>query len=419
MPDNILPRSVIYMDASGEPHLTGYLFSFLTNFALTLNATLRIAWNRVDLDYPDETLGREVLWSAGRGIVDVPLSIVNIGPSSGWQQIIPSQVMEISKWQLILPIEPELGSTAMIFAAGLFNNILYAVLLMTLFALLLENNQRLELGESPSLWCLIPLIDTVLRAFLYQTCALPRRQTRRLRRIYFILFSFTFLSYNIYITHLEMMLVHPPREPPIRNYQDMRRSNLRILLTPDDRNHMMSIIGETDFWDVHQMVNRSVFQAMRRLPNISYAYPITQTLWPLIQLKFIKQPRQSFRLSNDFIFLSFVPFVIPLPRNSIFEEILNRFILNTQCSGLYPLWFRRTFQSLVQIGKMEVLPYQSVTDYYHILGCMDFYPIWRFYGCYTAVSILVFVIELGLVYVKRHGCLLGFLKVDQQPNFHP
>ncbi|XP_034475802.1 uncharacterized protein LOC117782853 [Drosophila innubila] len=410
MPDNVLPRNVFYMDSKGKPQLTGYLVSFLNNFARTLNATVKITWNYVPLDSPDEILGWEVMRYVSEGIVDIPLSIVNIGASTDWRLVISSYVMEISKWQLILPVEPEIDSASEIFAAGNLRNIFIALILMLLFALLLDNNHRLDLGKTPSIWCLIQFIDPVLRAMLYQTCVLPRKPSQRLIRIYILLFMFSFLSYNIYIAQLEMMLVHPTREPPIRNYQDMQRMGLKILLSPNEKSQIMSILGDQDridFWSIFQMVNRSEFQAIRRQSNTSYAYPITQTLWPLIQHKFIKQPRKAFRLSQDFIYLHFVPFGMPLPKNSIYEGALNRYILNTQCSGLYALWFRQTFQKLVKIGKMEVLPYQSVKDYYHILRFRDFLSVWIFYGCHLVISIITFLMELGLAYLKRRECFIS------------
>lgn len=404
MPDNVLPRNVVYMDSKGQPQLTGYLVSFLNNFAKTLNATVKVTSNQLLLDSPDETFDWEVMSNVAKERVDIPLSIVNVAASTEWKKIISSYVMEISKWQLILPVEPDIDSVVEIIGAGNSNNIFIGMIVMLLFALLFENSHRLEQGKSPSIWCIIQFIDPVLRTMLYQTCTLPRRPSGRLNRIYILLFLFSFLSYNIYIAHLEMLLVHPFREPPVRNFQDMQRKGLKILLSHNERNVIMSTVGQPnqmDIWGNFQMVNRSEFQAMRRLSNTSYAYPITQTLWPLIKQRYIKQHRMAFRLSEDFIFSHFVAFVIPLPKNSIYEKTLNRYILNTQCSGLYALWFRQTFQDLVKIGKFDVYPYQSRMDCYHILRFNDFRSVWIFYGAYIVISIVIFIFEIGMAYMKR------------------
>ncbi|KAH8297388.1 hypothetical protein KR044_011182, partial [Drosophila immigrans] len=407
MPDNVLPRTVYYKDASGQPQMAGYLAPFLNNFARTLNATVKISWKHVPLDEPEEMIGRTGLYLMGKGIVDIPLSLMNIASTIDHTSLIASYVMEISTWQLIVPVEAELKSELLIFAAATKAHIYLIVLVMTLFALMLHylRIRELEKGEGGILRCLYQLIDPVLRATLYQTFVLPRRPSERLKAVYYLLFFFSFVSYNIYVAQLEMLLIHPPRETPIRTYQDLRKAGLKILLTADDNYLMKDSVGRhhmNEFWDVYEIVNRSIFQTLRRQPNSSYAYPITHTLWPLIERKFAKQPFAPFRLSKEFTFLSLVPFGLPLPQNSIYEEALNRYILNTHCSGLYGLWFHQTFQSLVEIGKLEVLPYQSIGDTLHLLRCGDLYLVWVLFLCHIGVAITAFVFEVGLANVHLY-----------------
>ncbi|XP_062128782.1 uncharacterized protein LOC133840758 [Drosophila sulfurigaster albostrigata] len=399
VPDNILPRSVYYRDAMEKPHVVGYLASFLYNFAKTLNATVRICWDHVPLNMPEEMISQGVIELTDEGMVDIPLCIINTASTVGQTSLISSYVMETSTWQLIVPLEAECESEFLIFTAASKAQMCISILIMVLFALLLHNFGRLELGESANLRCLYQLIDPVLRAVTNQTFVLPRQPSRMLRGVYSMLFLFSFLSYNIYIAQLEMILVHPPREKPLKSYQDLRHVGLKILLTPDDKHLMHDLLGSrhmNEFWDIYEVVNRSTFQSLRRQPNISYAYPITHTLWPLIQRKFAKQPYPLFRLSKEFTFVSFLLFGLPLSRNSIYEEPLNRYILNTHCSGLYNHWFHRCFDKLVEIGKMEVLPYISIEETFHILRWEHFRYIWVFYFIHISFATIVFVFEIGL-----------------------
>ncbi|KAH8384622.1 hypothetical protein KR093_003067, partial [Drosophila rubida] len=405
MPDNILPRSVYFKDAQGQPQFSGYLARFIKEFARSLNATLSIPWCHVPLDRPEEMIIHDSISLMTKGVVDIPMSIINIATAFDESSLICSYVVEISAWQLLLPMEAELRSELMVLASANEFHVYFGILVILLFTLVLHFTTCLELGEWSYLGWLNLLIDPVLKTILNQAFVLPRRSSIMWKFIYCMMMLFGLLSYNIYLAQLEMNIIHPPRRPPLRTYEDLRKVGLKILMSPDDRYMMQDTLGREHmnaFWDVYEVVNRSFFQVMRRQPNSSYAYPITHTLWPLIERKYAKLPYPSFRISKEFTFIDLVPFGLPLPRNSIYEEALNRFILNTHCSGLYENWFHRTFQHLVEIGKMEVLPYQSIEETVHMLCWKDLYVISVVASIHICIAIIVFVFEVAMGNVHRY-----------------
>ncbi|XP_032293004.2 uncharacterized protein Ir60b [Drosophila virilis] len=400
MPDNVFPRTVVYKDAQGHYQLSGYLSSFMENFAKTLNATLKISWHQVPRDN-EIVKFKKVTRLIQTRTVDIPACISNIALDPDFRNY--SHVMEISKWQLMVPLESEIDRTLLVFGGGSQMQIVYAMCLMCLLALLLHNVNRLELGLAPSACCLGALTDPVLRAILYQTLSMPRRPSLRLKITYMLILVSSFLSYNTYITQLETNLVHPLTKPPIRSYQDMRRVGLKILFTDLDKPAMLKAIGKhvlSTNWDVHELVNSSVFQAMRCLPNSSYAYPVTQTMWPFIERKFARQHRAPFRLSKDFTLLSLVPFAIPLSNDSIYHRALNSYILHTQASGLYSFWYRRSYYKLLSIGKMEELPYNNFECNCY-LRWIDLYYFWLLYTCMVCLSLVIFAFELSARLIKK------------------
>ncbi|KRF97851.1 uncharacterized protein Dwil_GK26934 [Drosophila willistoni] len=95
----------------------------------------------------------------------------------------------------------------------------------------------------------------------------------------------------------------------------------------------------------------------------------------MLVLKQAKLERPVFRASNEIMFLSQLLLAVPLPRNSIFEHALNRFIAITHTSGLYDYWLKGSFDNLIRIGKMSY--YQSV-DYksYRDLKLEDLQWFW-------------------------------------------
>lgn len=393
LPDNTLPRSVLYFDAEGHPQLTGYLVEFLRNFAKTLNASLHIGYSHLPLHLPDNILSWKIVRDlTQRGVIDIPLVMVHIGEMVH-SRLRYSQVLEISKYQLMLPMEHEINRNLLIFRASSPSHMIICFCILWLFILLLYYTNR---RKGHNVWELLEYIDPVMRAMLLQPFVMPQRLSLQTMQVYFLLLSLSFLSYNVYIAQLEMLMVHSPTEPMVRNYKDLQNAGLKVIVTHNEVNQMLEILDDDildHFWDYHEEVDSSDFQAMRRQPNSSYAYPITHTLWPLIERKLIKQPVPLFRLSDDFIFYSMVPFALPLPSDSIFKEALNQYILQTQSSGLYSLWFQQSFSSLQAIGKMEVLPYDGCKENMH-LQWDDLFYIWIIYALHLGLCCFVFVLEL-------------------------
>lgn len=403
LPDNTLPRSVLYFDAEGKPQLTGYLVEFLRNFARTLNTSLHICWSHMPLHLPDNILSwHTVSRLVKKDIVDIPLSMINIGGML-YSSLRYSHVLEISKYQLMLPVEHEINRNLLIFRASAPLHFILTFCILWLFVLLLYNTRRRKRNMCPNVWDLPKYIDPVMRALLLQPFVMPQRLSWLTMRVFCLLLTFSFLSYNVYIAQLEMLMVHPPTEPMVRTYKDLKNAGLKVLVTDNEVEQMTQILDDEildHFWDYHEEVNSSEYQAKRRQPNSSYAYPITHTLWPLIQRKLIKQPAPLFRLSDDFIFYSMVPFAVPLPSNSIFKEALNQYILQTQCSGLYNLWFQQSFACLLAIGKMEVLPYDGGKEIRH-LQWDDLFYVWYLYALCLGLCSFVFVLELVYHHVGK------------------
>lgn len=403
LPDNTLPRSVLYFDAEGNPQLTGYLVEFLRNFVKAMNATLHICWHYMPLHLPDNIIPWHIVSRlTQREIVDIPLFIGNVGAMIHGR-LSYTHVLEISKYQLMLPMEREVNRNLLIFRAISPMHFRMSIYYSCLFALLIYSTRCLRQRKCFGVLDVLVDFDPVMRAMLQQTFVMPQKLTVPTMRIYTLLMVFSFMSYNVYIAQLEMLMVHPSTEPMVRNYKDLRDRGLKILLTKAEINIMLGILDDDileHFWDYHEEVNTSEFQTMRKQPNSSYGYPITHTLWPLIEQKLIKQPTPLFRLSNDFIFYSMVPFAMPLPRNSIFKESLNQYILQTHCSGLYNRWFKTSFSSLLSIGKMEVLPYDNSKVNMH-LRWVDLYYIWLLYPFLLGLCCTTFILELVHYYVGR------------------
>ncbi|BFG05623.1 uncharacterized protein DMAD_04316 [Drosophila madeirensis] len=386
LPYTVLPRSLIYRDASGERQMTGYLMQFFRNFAKSLNTTVLYLWHLVP---PNETPQQDnIVLTVNESHLDFPLALSNLDP----EPFLGSSVLEVSNWFLILPVEPNVPPSS------LYLNLKgwpYFLTLMLLLALLLGNAHRLDSGMSFVLSFGHIFGDHVLRAILSQSFVWPRRLTSSRTLLYILLMVAGIIISTFYSANLSTLLVDPPAAYRIRSYEDLRINRLKILLAEQETGQMN--VANNKFhenMDIFEIIPSTVeFMAKRSALNRSYAYPVTSTLWPFLQIKQSHLRRPIFRRSQEMLFLEFMPLTIPMHKNSVYRQVFNQYVANTHASGLYDLWFRQSFSELVRMGKLN---YSEESDHetYHDLIWEDYIYIWFVYIGGTLSSLLLFVLEL-------------------------
>ncbi|XP_033156511.1 uncharacterized protein LOC117138491 [Drosophila mauritiana] len=384
LPGNIMPRTMCYRNAGGERQLAGYLHTFIRNYVESINGTLRISWDLV----PEDGM-RHLTISRLSKIqhVDFPLGIIALYNKTGKQHV----PMEISSWFLMLPMEPPVPRAHLFVKLGLER--LLAVIVVV--GAVLGNAHRMEVGLGPS-WRCYYLADRVLRGALAQPIVLPRRLSPKLMLIYWLLLLSGFFLSNYYMASLTTWLVHPPANDPILEWDQLRCLELKILTIPEEFNYMSLILG-TDFMkaygNVFLLTNSTDFQRRRISMDPSYAYPVTTSLWPFLELSQVRLRRPLFRRSYDMVFQPFQVMTLPLPRNSIFHKSLLRYAALTREAGLYYFWFRRSYYELVALGKISYKEEEG--DLYCDLKWNDYRIVWLGFLGGTIVSFLALLLELA------------------------
>ncbi|XP_034650091.1 uncharacterized protein LOC117889754 [Drosophila subobscura] len=387
LPYTVLPRSLIYRDASGERLMTGYLIQFIRNFAKSLNTTVLYLWHLMP---PNETPQQDsIVLTVNESHLDFPLALSNLDP----EPFLGSSVLEVSNWFLILPVEPNVPPSSLYFNLKGWP---YFLTLMLLLALLLGNAHRLDSGMSFVLSFGHIFGDHVLRAILSQSFVWPRRLSSSRTLLYILLMVAGIIISTFYSANLSTLLVDPPAAYRIRSYEDLRINRLKILLA-EQETALMNVTNNKKFhenMDIFEIIPSTVeFMAKRSALNRSYAYPVTSTLWPFLQIKQSHLRRPIFRRCQEMLFLEFMPLTIPMHKNSVYRQVFNQYVANTHASGLYDLWFRQSFRELVRMGKLN---YSEETDHetYHDLIWEDYIYIWFVYIGGTLSSLLLFVLEL-------------------------
>ncbi|XP_018799264.1 PREDICTED: uncharacterized protein LOC108975330 [Bactrocera latifrons] len=228
---------------------------------------------------------------------------------------------------------------------------------------------------------LIPWNLDLLRGLLNQSTAI--RLNSATRRIIFMLVFAQGGALNILFSiTMANWLTMPPHKTPIESFDDVAERNLQIQVPEPDIAEIKFYCGEI-FWNQHKRLFHIVksvdeFQENIRKMDKRYGYLINTLNWPIIEQrqKYFKHP--LFRLSESLYYTKGSLLSLPISENSMYKDLLSLFSLRSREAGLLDYWYKRTFYTMVSIGRFNLTDLSK--NYKHeVLTLKEFEWVWITY----------------------------------------
>ncbi|XP_011199183.2 uncharacterized protein LOC105223231 [Bactrocera dorsalis] len=394
--DQIEPITMLY-EIGDSLILEGYIGYFMKAFALKYNFRLWLP------TMYEGTIVRvismeEIRQAAHNGSIDVGASLSTPQKESNVHEYI--YPIEFFQWLTMLPMEPQLETyyffSSIFSPASLITIFLFSYWVCVLYRLQLSLRRKTLYWNRASLVLfLIPWNLDLLRGLLNQSTAI--RLNSATRRIIFILVFAQGGALNILFSiTMANWLTLPPHETPIESFDDVAERNLQIQVPEPDIAEIKFYCGET-FWKQHERLFHIVksvdeFQENIRKMDTRYGYLINTLAWPIIEQrqKYFKHP--LFRLSESLYYTKGSLLSLPISENSMYKDLLSLFSLRSREAGLLDYWYKRTFYTMVYIGRFNLTDLSK--NYRHeVLTLKEFEWVWITYSIGIGVSVLAFTFE--------------------------
>uniref|UniRef100_A0A1I8PRF7 Ionotropic glutamate receptor C-terminal domain-containing protein n=1 Tax=Stomoxys calcitrans TaxID=35570 RepID=A0A1I8PRF7_STOCA len=413
IPDQIMPRSVVYFDARNRMQVTGYVTQFVRMFGKYINSTLTFPETMI----PGSTLFyRDFVNWTQLDLLDIPCSITPMAVGNTTRLM--SQIFEVLSWCLMIPVEqPETYQDflrrflTLKTIVGLF---LMDLVYTTLLTLATYVNDWKHRGIYKWNWVNICLNPQVILAHLGCSFHAAFSSAASLRIIYICLFVSGLLSTTLFTVQMNAFLTKPSVRT-ISSLDDMLKQRVNILASEQEFHALMNISGNTfePYLSLFHLVDTyDEFADIRSSFNTSYAYPVTSSVWYVYDARQKLAAKRLFRHTNICL-KSLDPMAFVLPRNSWYKPKVDTLILRVQEMGLLNYWLENNFHELVRshLVTLKDLPDSKQED--GAIKVRDFYVVKTMMKAF-GVCLVVFVFEIiwfnrmAILNVNPHRLLRKF-----------
>lgn len=386
MPDQWLPRSVLYVDRrTGKQILAGSVGRFFHVLSWKLNATLQLSKKVTTGRFLNATALKELSESFS---VDVPASLTIMERVE--QLASTSYPMEVTHVCLMVPVARRIPIKDIYFILSSASNMFLAIVIVSSYGLalnLLRNMTHRDVRLADFV-----LNDKALRGILGQSFNLPLSRSFSTRLIFLMLGIVGLNVSSIFGAGLDTLMAHPPRQFQARSFAGLRRTKIPLVTTEEDFPTWMKLRVPM------LVVNVSEYNHLRNGRNTSNAYFASRLYWNLFSEQQKRFTRELFIYSTDDCLWSLALLSFQWPQNSLFTEPVSQLILEVNANGLYDFWVGMHYYDMTAAGLSGLEdPSLQLKEREHptSLRIVDFQWMWQAYGTFMVIAILVFLLEVS------------------------
>ena len=148
---------------------------------------------------------------------------------------------------------------------------------------------------------------------------------------------------------------------------------------------------------------------MRSNLNTSYAYTVTKSFWPIVQLIQSSYPRPLYYFSKELMLEPFLPLVFAMNENCIYKEIFHRFIFSIHDADIRKYWFSKTYLDMIRMKRI-VSRAEGLRNDFVTLKFEDFDKLLLLYSIITALCIMVFCLEHCWLRLRKKPLLKRYVR---------
>lgn len=254
-----------------------------------------------------------------------------------------SYPLEMIEWRLMVPVQygiPKYLNIVYPFDIFVWILIILSIILITcLFRLLCRRNAFLD----------------SLAMVMNISPSATTNPSGRFFFIYSVLFTYGFIISNFYLAIMASILTKSLEGAQIDTIDDILESGIPILLTENIKHFLNRSTPNFRLLEPNLMTvsDPDLFAMERNNFNVSYIYPVESDVWEFINMRqhFVSHP--TFRLADLPLIGSYGCFL--MRNDSILQQPLTTFIMDTHASGLTNYWKKESFLEAVKAKIIKIV----------------------------------------------------------------
>ncbi|XP_037941263.1 uncharacterized protein LOC119674208 [Teleopsis dalmanni] len=395
LPDQVEPRSFMYMSHNGQQKLSGYIAKLIQLFAKRYNATLQFL--------SPVKIGKIIHppfmknYTQNRSL-DLPINLGGVLKFDHYHEM--SYPVELSSWLIMVPTTGSL-ITADVYRIIMENTLIIAfvftIFIFSVLFTIIDSDLTSRTGRQIKIR-LINLIlnDKVVPGVLGQSYIFHTQPKLAQRFLYISIFIMGLTLNTLYTAHLKTLITSHPSLPQIMTFDDLRKMGVNILVDETEIKEVYKSKASTILDKIHDlmiMTDTLTFHNRRRNLTTSYAYTVSAPLWAVFEQQQLFFAHKIFYAPKSMVLSDMYYMCVPLQKNSVLKQSLDSYVHRINAAGLLRYWYVSTFRDMLVANKISLTDRTKV-ETFHSLSAWDLKWIWIFITCSYVLSIVIFFMEL-------------------------